>query len=282
MTMLAASLMHFIIKASNKSEKFSRKNQQECVAYVIFAVACCCGALLLTDEKFSALMTLSASFQCLGFALLLLQVLRGRGTKSVSTHTLLLYMIALSFRLSATVPYESYIPVDRSGDYLYQTIEATSLVLVVATLFKMLNLYSDDFTRENKLGIMSIIAICGGAAMYVHPNLNQVIVADRSWTFSVYLEALVMVPQLFMLTKLGGAVESLQGHYMACTFASRLTMLRLWSKSYVELSHTEEDKWAGVGVLGAHILACIVLADFMYLYVRSFRSGRAGIMPLQI
>merc|ERR1719453_3022717 len=130
-----------IIEATNKSEKFSRKNQEECVAYVIFTIVCCCGGLLLTDLKFSALMTFAAAFQCLGFALLLLQVIRGRGTQSVSVRTLVLYVIVLCFRLSATWLHESYIPVDRSGDFLYQTIETTSLVLVIATIMKMLVKY---------------------------------------------------------------------------------------------------------------------------------------------
>jgi hypothetical protein len=280
--MLAVSVMHLIIEATKKSEKLSKKNQEESVAYVIFTLAVCCGALLFTDLKFSALMTFSAAIQCLGFCLLLLQVIRGRGTKSISLRTLVLYVILLSFRLYATCLYESYIPVDRSGDYLYQTIEATSLVLVIATLYKMLNLCEDDFPREDKLSIVGLLALCGAAAAYVHPNLNETFVADSSWTFSIYVESFAMVPQLFLLTKLGGEVEFLQGHYMACTFASRLVMLRLWSRTYVEIASSEETKWAGYGILCSQILPCIVLSDFMYLYFRSFRSSKTCIVPLSI
>jgi hypothetical protein len=274
--MIAATVMQMIIKATKKSEKFSRKNQEECVAYVIFTIVCCCGGLLLTDLKFSALMTFSAAFQCLGFALLLLQVIRGRGTTSVSLRTLVLYVLVLSFRLYATCLYESYIPMDRSGDYLYQMIEATSLILVIATLYKMSKVFEDDFPHEDKFGIVGLIVVCGVAAMYLHPSLNEAFMADTSWTFSVYLESLAMVPQLFLLTKLGGEVESLQGHYMACTFASKLAVLRLWSKSYVELSRG--DGWEGFGILCGHILPCIVLSDFMYLYFRSFRSSKTCIV----
>lgn len=277
--MLAVSVMRLIIEATKKSEKFSRKNQEECVAYVIFTLAVCCGALLFTDLKFSALMTFSAAFQCLGFCLLLLQVIRGRGTKSISLRTLALYVILLTFRLYATCFYESYIPVDRSGDYLYQTIEATSLVLVIVALYKMLTLHEDDFPREDKFSILGLIALSGAAAMWVHPNLNEAVTADTSWAFSVYLESLVMVPQLFLLTKLGGEVEFLQGHYIACTFASRLTMLRLWSKTYVEIPQPGYD-WAGYGVLCSQILPCVVLADFMYLYVMSFRSNKSCIISI--
>jgi hypothetical protein len=268
--------MQYIIKASKKSEKFSQKNQEECIAYVIFTVACCCGGLLLTDLKFSALMTFAAAFQCLGFALLLLQVIRGRGTQSVSLRTLVLYVIVLCFRLSATWLHDSYIPVDRSGDYLYQTIETTSLGLVVAAVAKMLLLVEDDYPREDKFNILGLILVCGAAAVMVHPTLNHLPVPDTSWAFSIYLEAVAMVPQLFLLTKLGGEVESLQGHYMACSFFSKLAMLRLWGRCYVEISKSAENggSLAGYGILIAHVLPVIALADFMYLYFRSFRSTK--------
>jgi len=276
MPFLAASVMQMIIKASAKSEKFSRSNQEECVAYVIFTLACCVGGLLLTDLKFSALMTFAAAFQCLGFALLLLQVIRGRGTKSVSLRTLFLYVIVLCFRLSATWFHDSYIPVDRSGDFLYQSIETTSLVLVVAIMVKMLTAFEDDYPREDKFGIISLILVSGAAAYFVHPTLNHSFVPDASWTFSIYLEAFAMIPQLFLLTKLGGEVENLQGHYMACTFASKLAMLRLWGRCYEEIAKNEESGGvlAGYGILVSHVLPVIVLADFMYLYCRSLRSTK--------
>lgn len=271
--MLAATVMHAIIRTTEKSEKLSRKNQEECVLYLIFTVASCCGALLFTDLTFSSLMTFGAALQFLGFGLLLVQVIHRRGTKSISVNTLMLYAILLSFRLYATTRHESYIPVDRSGDYLYQTIEAASLALVIAILSKMSTLYADEYTREDKLSVLFVIAICAVAASYVHANLNQDLKSDRSWTFSIYIESVAMLPQLFLLTKLRGEVECLQGHYMACTFASRLTMLRLWGKCYTQIYKMPlGGKWASYGILWAHIVPCILLIDFMYLYLKSFRS----------
>merc|ERR1719453_325279 len=230
-------------------------------------------------------MTFSSAIQCLGFGLLLLQVIRGRGTTSISLRTLAMYIILLCFRLYAVCLHESYIPVDQSGDYLYQMIEATSLVLVIATFYKMLTIFEDDYPREDKFNILGLIVVCGIAALCVHPNLNEDFWADTSWTFSIYLEAVAMVPQLFLLTKLGGDVESLQGHYMACTFAGRLAMLRVWVKCYVQIAYSVPDepdldnRPGGYGVLVAHLLPCILLADFMYLYARSFRCSKTSIVP---
>lgn len=274
--MLAAHVMEMILKCSQRSEKFSQKNQEECISYVIFTVLSCCGAFIFTDLKFSALMTFSAALQCLGFGLLFLQVTRGRGTKSISLRTLVLYVIVLSSRLYVTCQHDTYIPADRSGDYLYQTIEATSLVVVIMTLAKLLTLPEDDYPCEDKCGILGLMAVAGAAAMYVHPDLIQSIWPDTSWTFSLYLEVLAMVPQLFLITKLGGDVQSLQGHYIACTFASRLAMLRFYARSYGEMT----PRGAGFGVIGSQVLQCLLLSDFMYLYVRSLRISKTCLIPL--
>ena len=62
--------------------------------------------------------------------------------------------------------------------------------------------------------------------------------------------------------------------YRAPRFASRLAMLRLWSRTYVEIGSPEGNKSTGYGILCSQILPCIVLVDFMYLYFRSFRSSK--------
>ena len=35
----------------------------------------------------------------------------------------------------------------------------------------------------------------------VHPTLNKHFVSDTAWTFSMYLESMAIVPQLFMFQK---------------------------------------------------------------------------------
>merc|ERR1719281_2078185 len=104
------------------------------------------GSLIFSDLKFSSLMTFAAALQFLGFGLLHLQVVRRRETKSISVRTLMLYVVLLSFRLYSTSFYESYIPVDRSGDYLYQMIEVASLFLVIATISKVWKVEPDEST----------------------------------------------------------------------------------------------------------------------------------------
>jgi hypothetical protein len=233
-------------------------------------------------------MTLSAAFQTLGLSLLLLQVFRRRGVSSVSVRTLYLYALVLCFRLYATSLYQGYRPVDRSGDYLYQLIEGVSLVIVAVTICKMKMGHVDDYPANDTCNALALVALAAICAYLVHPNLNEEYAPDVSWTFALYLESVAMLPQLFLLTKLGGEIESSQGHYMACTFVSRALMLRFWLKCYAEISghRTKKDeepiKLAGLGVIGSQVLQLVLLADFMYIYVKNLRSSRKLVLSYSI
>merc|ERR1719424_508306 len=49
-----------------------------------------------------------------------------------------------------------------------------------------------------------------------------------------YVETVAMLPQLYLLQKNGGEVDSLHGHYIASTVASRLVAIWFWMEVYVE------------------------------------------------
>ena len=58
-------------------------------------------------------------------------------------------------------------------------------------------------------------------------ELNLVLTPCRCWAFSIYPEAVAILPQLFMLQKQGGA-ESLTSHYVMLLGLYRLFYLFNW------------------------------------------------------
>lgn len=58
----------------------------------------------------------------------------------------------------------------------------------------------------------------------------------RCWAFSIYLEAVAILPQLFMLQKQGGA-ESLTGHYILLLGLYRLFYILNWIYRYATEDH---------------------------------------------
>ncbi len=60
------------------------------------------------------------------------------------------------------------------------------------------------------------------AHQVLHPNLNNYFLADVAWTFSLYIEAVAVLPQLHMFQKKGGEIEPFTSHWVFSIGAARL------------------------------------------------------------
>jgi len=265
-----------------KSSKLASSNAEELLVYVAFAILASVGARLLSDIIFSALVTLSAAVAALGFVLLYLQVERRKNVMSVSVNSLYLYAGTLACRLYTTLQYNGYLPIDRSGDWLYQAIETGSLCLTVYLIMRVKRAQREaGFVGVDNCSASVLLVFGAVLGVLIHPSLCSAPVADTMWTTALYVETVAMVPQLFLLTKLGGEVDSLQGHYIACMFVSRLLMMRFWVTCYQELKPQGSTyNLPGMGVIGSQLLQVVIFADFMYLYTKSWRTTGKLILPV--
>lgn len=268
------------------SSKLLSKNRAETSVYVFFSMCLVCIAKWFSDCVFSVLITLGAAFQCLGFMMLFVKVFKKRGVEGVSLRSLYLYTGALCCRLFSTLRYKGYLPVDRTGDFVYQMFDVIALATVLCLIYKMKlaqkkdpSLAEDDTCRFDVLGAGAFALAC-----FIHPHLNNRTIPDIAWTAGLYIETIAMVPQLFMMTKQAnrgsGEVEALQGHYIACVFVARLCMMRFWITCYTELKpKTSDINLPGFTVMGTQLLQCVIFSDFMYLYVKSIRNNTKLILP---
>uniref|UniRef100_A0A8C5Q9I1 ER lumen protein-retaining receptor n=1 Tax=Leptobrachium leishanense TaxID=445787 RepID=A0A8C5Q9I1_9ANUR len=87
------------------------------------------------------------------------------------------------------------------------------------------------------------------------------------WTFSIYLESVAILPQLFMISKTGEA-ESITTHYLFFLGLYRLLYLANWIWRY----HTEKfyDQIAVV----SGVVQTIFYFDFFYLYITKGNSEK--------
>eukprot|EP00922_Rhytidocystis_sp_ex-Travisia-forbesii_P000197 GHVS01000306.1.p1 GENE.GHVS01000306.1~~GHVS01000306.1.p1 ORF type:complete len:469 (+),score=79.32 GHVS01000306.1:595-2001(+) len=99
-----------------------------------------------SDGGFSSSLTLSSAFQCFGYLLVVVKVLTeyastssvgSGGSLGISAGSLWLALLTLVTRLYPNICFYGYLPVDRSGDWLYQCVDICSLVLVSILLVAM-------------------------------------------------------------------------------------------------------------------------------------------------
>jgi ER lumen protein retaining receptor len=94
------------------------------------------------------------------------------------------------------------------------------------------------------------------------------------WTFSIYLESVAVLPQLFMLHKSGETVEALTTHYIACLGGYRAMYIFNWV--YRVISEPHYRQWI---VWVAGLVQTIIYLDFFYYYARSLIEKRKMALP---
>jgi len=90
---------------------------------------------------------------------------------------------------------------------------------------------------------------------------------EMVWAFSIYLEAVAIMPQLFLLQK-QGEVENLTSHYVFALGAYRGLYLLNWIYRFF----TEDDYQQRI-VWIAGIVQTALYCDFFYHYVQSKKGG---------
>jgi ER lumen protein retaining receptor len=94
------------------------------------------------------------------------------------------------------------------------------------------------------------------------------------WTFSIYLEAVAIIPQLVMIQKTKN-VDNLTGNYVFFLGAYRGLYLLNWIYRYFTDKHLQKRAitW------GSGIVQTLIYADFFYYYIRSWRRNERLKLP---
>eukprot|EP00930_Biecheleria_cincta_P058443 TRINITY_DN44275_c0_g1_i1.p1 TRINITY_DN44275_c0_g1~~TRINITY_DN44275_c0_g1_i1.p1 ORF type:complete len:305 (+),score=53.26 TRINITY_DN44275_c0_g1_i1:66-917(+) len=254
------------------------------MAYVMFLSSAWLVYYFVANGEFSAILTISVMLQCMSFALLGVQVLLTGKSNGISARALTLDAFALCFRLSSTLWLNGYLPVDASGDYIFQAFDLTSVVLVALLLQKILKDRSEEDTAQDSFPVFPVIvgSILLGALLHADMNVRPIF--DTLWMAGLFISSLAVMPQLWLIYKTGGKAEALTAHYIAAMAASRaLSGVFMW--------YAREDltcvplfgsfNHAVPAILGAHAVQILLLGDFGYAYVKAvMHKGLASSVEL--
>ena len=81
--------------------------------------------------------------------MLLQKVKQQRSVAGISSKMLEMYVLVFVFRLSSTLIKQGYLPIDRSGDWVYQSADIASLMLVFQLLWKVHKVYNITYQRSH-------------------------------------------------------------------------------------------------------------------------------------
>lgn len=246
---------------------------QVLAAYAVFIIIAGSVWHFVADGAFSSIITMSVMLQCLGFVLLGLQLTSAGNASGISARALILDAVALCFRLSSTLWLHGYLPVDASGDHIFQTIDVCSLGICTWLLYQVLIVKADRYSEEDdSLPILPMLIGCCILAGLLHGNMNGRPLFDSLWMASLFVSVVAVLPQLWLITRTGGRIEALTSHYIAAMAVSRaMSGIFMWFARVDITCHPwvtgfNHAIWA---ILGAHLLHLLLIGDFAYFYTKS-------------
>lgn len=249
-------------------------------AYVVFAAVGLIVHQVIAGGEFSSILTLSVMVQCLGVSFLAMQVLTTGSASGISAGALILDACAFGFRLSSTTWLDGYLPVDESGDHVYQIVDMCSLATVLWLLYQVLVVKRTTYQEtEDTLPVLPLVVGSVLCAALLYGNMNARPLFDMLWMAGLFAGVVSVLPQLTLVMKSGGRAEALTAHYIAALALSRvLSGIFMW---YARFDITCDEWIAGfnhtvVAILGAHLLHLCLLSDFAYYYARAIAKTGLG------
>lgn len=223
-----------------------------CVAFLALAclIACTVGEL-----GPSVFLTLAAMSQGLAVALLWCGASSPRCLASYSAQSLAILALSLMLRLSSTLWLNGYLPVDSTGDGLYQAVDVCTLVAATALLRRVLRhrrragdagseakaeLAEEELGESEPGGRLLAGGIIGAflVAVLLHGDMNSHPAFDALWLAGHILGAAASLPQLRLGLAPGRRAEA-AGEACASHFIAAMALGQLFTVTYMWMARDD-------------------------------------------
>jgi len=212
---------------SAEAARKHEENMQYFMLYLGFFMASAIVYQSYDDIGLSTFLTLSVAIQLFALTCLIYQVQQQRSMEGVSMKSLIMQCFVYGLRLSSSTWLKGYIPTDATGDGLYQLLDFCTLGLAAYLIFCFKGIYKHSYQEQyDTLEIKPMIMACSALAVLIHPDLNDRPLFDTLWTSSLYIDSVALLPQLWMMTRSGGA-RILTAHYVAAMAVSARSSIGL-------------------------------------------------------
>eukprot|EP00871_Galdieria_phlegrea_P000070 jgi/Galph1/1063/GphlegSOOS_G5881.1 len=206
---------------------------------------------------------------CLSIFILLHKMRRTRTCTGISRKTQELYALVFITR------YLDLLAGGYFGSFLilYNTI--MKILFLASTLYSVYLIrvkYRHTYDRSHDTFRTQFLI--GGAAVLAFIFPQKYTLLEILWSFSQYLEAVAILPQLLLLQRTG-EVENLTSHYIFCLGAYRAFYVLNWIWRFF----TDSTYRGQYVTWTAGLLQTALYGDFFYYYLKYKKQGRSLKLP---
>ncbi|XP_062173348.1 uncharacterized protein LOC133878822 [Alnus glutinosa] len=238
---------------------------------------CALVALKLTVSNNHYFFIGSESVHAAGIVVLVYKLTTKKTCSGLSLKTQELTALFLFLRLLSSISWESKIHLVL--DFI--SLLATAWVVYMIR-FKLKSTYIKDF---DKSPILYLVPVLLTLAFLAHPNTPQSFFIRVSFAFSMYMEAVSVLPQLYFMRN-AKMIEPFTAHYVFALGVSRFLACAYWIIQIYETNGRYfflfgSDYFWFLSAFLSEIVQTFILADFCYYYIKSCIQGQHMVrMPL--
>ncbi|ORY98418.1 ER lumen protein retaining receptor [Absidia repens] len=135
--------------------------------------------------------------------------------------------------------------------------------------------YKFKATNDASLDTFRVEYLLGGAIVLALLTTEDYTVRETLWTFSIWLESVAILPQLFMLQRTGEA-ETITTHYLFALGGYRTLYIFNWIYRYATEGYVDWIAWV------AGLLQTALYSDFFYIYYTKVMKGKRFELPKMV
>jgi uncharacterized protein with PQ loop repeat len=221
------------------------------------------------DELY--LWKLAAAMQTVAYVPLILKVVLTQNVSGISAGKLALDILALSLRSVATGWTGVILPREAGNDFI-RAADGIALGVALLLLIAVRLIFRSSYKPEEDAFSITVPAIaCMGLALVAHVDIGRAgFVVDTIYTASLYVEAIAMMPQLFLMGKTGKGDEVV-GHHIVLWFICRMLGLMFW---YLIKGHwMQGTSYSGWTIMAAYMGQLLLMSNFLCWYVQSLSQN---------
>jgi ER lumen protein retaining receptor len=198
----------------------------------------------------------------LAIIILLLKIWKMRSCTGISGKSQVLFAVVYTTR---------YLDLFTSFVSLYNSfMKVLFLAASYATIYLIYSKFKATYNRNNDTFRIEFLLV--PTALLALVVNHEFAVLEILWTMSIYLEAVAILPQLFMISKTGEA-ETITSHYLFALGLYRTFYIFNWIYRYYS-----EDFLDPIAVV-AGCIQTILYCDFFYLYITKVWRGKKFALP---
>eukprot|EP00741_Cyanophora_paradoxa_P004802 tig00000829_g4659.t1 len=156
-------------------------------------------------------------------------------------------------------------------NYIMKLIFLASTFGIIYVLRVKHSTYYDR--TQDQIDIRYILGPCAVLGLIF---TDQFTFSEILWAFSIFLEAVAIIPQLYLLQRTG-EVENLTADYIATLGGYRALYILNWIYRYATEEHYRQGKNYVVWICG--LVQTVIYCDFFYYYWKSRMQGKKMELP---